>query len=144
MIEIVKISSPHELKKSHAIRLTVFVDEQHVSIEEEMDEFEDSSLHYLAYFNKIPAGTARWRFTEKGIKLERFAVIKEYRNKGIGSKLMQFILNEIKKYPGTNGKEIYLHAQLNAMSLYSKFGFNKTGNMFEEAGIKHFKMIKFK
>ncbi len=142
MIKVIKITSPEDSSNSRKIRMKVFVEEQHVPEDEEMDEFESSSKHYLAFMDGKPAGTARWRYTEKGVKLERFAVYIDYRNKGVGSALMQFILDEIKNLNPPVKGDIYLHSQLDAMPLYSKFGFKKTGNMFEEAGIKHFKMIK--
>jgi predicted GNAT family N-acyltransferase len=142
MIEVIKINTPEELSQSHKIRLEVFVDEQKVPVEEEMDEFENNSLHYLARVDGQAAGTARWRVTDKGIKLERFAVKKNFRRSGVGSALMKCILEEINKSPDLNKREIYLHSQLTAMPLYTKFGFTKTGNMFEEAGIKHYKMVK--
>ncbi len=142
MIKVIPITSPDELSSSHAIRMKVFVEEQHVPESEEMDEFETVSKHYLALFDDQPAGTARWRLTEKGIKLERFAVYREFRKKGVGSALMQFLLEEINNLVPSVKGDIYLHSQLDAMPLYSKFGFKKTGSMFEEAGIKHFKMIK--
>ncbi len=142
MIEVIKINSPEDLSRSHDIRFEVFVNEQKVPSEEELDEFEDVCLHYLALVDGQPAGTARWRFTEKGIKLERFAVYSRYRRKGVGSALMRKVLDEIKNHPDSGSQEIYLHSQLTAMPLYSKFGFEKTGNIFEEAGIKHYKMVK--
>lgn len=142
MIEVIKITNPEDLQKSHEIRIEVFVEEQHVPVEEEMDEFEDESNHYLALADGTAAGTARWRITDNGVKLERFAVKKQYRRMGVASALMAFVLGEIKKFPELDNKVIYLHSQLDAMPLYSKFGFSKTGNMFEEAAIKHFKMVK--
>ena len=142
MIEVFRINSEEDLLKSHTIRIKVFVEEQHVPEEEEMDEFEEVSTHYLATVNDQAAGTGRWRFTDKGIKLERFAVYPEFRKKGVGSAIMEFILKEIKEHPDFKNQMIYLHAQLEAMPLYRKFGFTKTGNLFEEAGIKHYKMIK--
>lgn len=142
MIEVIRIASPDDMLKSRAIRLKVFVEEQRVPEEEELDEFENESKHYLVLYDGKPAGTGRWRFTGEGIKLERFAVYREFRNKGVGSALMQFILDEIRDLPDAGGKIIYLHAQLAAMPLYSKFGFSRTGGMFEEAGIQHFKMIR--
>jgi predicted GNAT family N-acyltransferase len=142
MVEITKIETRRELQQAHEIRYEVFVVEQHVPVREEMDEFEDQSRHYLAILDGKPVGTARWRFTDKGIKLERFAVRKECRNKGIGSRLVEFILKDVYDHPEFKGKEIYLHSQLNAMPLYEKFSFKKSGNMFDEAGIMHYKMIK--
>ncbi|HLF32760.1 MAG TPA: GNAT family N-acetyltransferase [Cyclobacteriaceae bacterium] len=141
MIEIARISSAGEMAIAHKIRFEVFVDEQRVAPELELDEFEDISNHYLAKFNGTPAGTARWRFTENGVKLERFAVSKEFRNHGIGSALVEFLLKDIFNHLEYENKTIYLHAQVDAMRLYSRFGFQKTGNIFDEAGIRHYKMI---
>ena len=140
MINISRIGAPRELAMAHRIRYEVFVNEQHVPVGLEL-EFEDQSNHYLAKFNNIPAGTARWRFTESGIKLERFAVSRKYRKMGIGSALLEFILRDIHNHPEYNDKMIYLHSQIDAMHLYSKFGFIKTGDIFDEAGIMHYNMI---
>ncbi len=59
----------------------VFVVEQEVDAAEEYDEFDDSSVHFLTKMDGSPVGTARWRFTANGVKLERFAVRKEARGK---------------------------------------------------------------
>jgi predicted GNAT family N-acyltransferase len=141
MIEVFRIKSAQDLAIAHEIRFEAFVEEQQVPADEEL-EFEEESHHYLAMTDGLPAGTARWRFTEKGVKLERFAVKKDYRSQGIGSALVEFILKEVHNHPEFKGKEIYLHAQISAMPLYSKFGFSQTGGMFDEAGIMHYKMIK--
>jgi predicted GNAT family N-acyltransferase len=101
-------------------------------------EHEEESTHYLALLDGEPVGTARWRETENGIKLERFAVLAVARNKGIGSALVQALTQEL----GTTGKLLYLHAQLEAAPLYAKFGFKPKGENFWEAGIEHVKMEK--
>lgn len=118
------------------IRHQVFVDEQGVDPELEYDEFENESTHYLAFFNDLPAGTARWRHTEKGIKLERFAVLKNFRGKDMGKALVVRVLNDAKKLK----KNIYLNAQVQVISFYENLGFETTGDFFEEAGIEHKRM----
>jgi len=129
-----------QLKTVFGIREEVFVIEQEVDPAEEYDEFEDISSHFLAKVVGVPAGTARWRFTEKGVKLERFAVLKSMRSKGVGFALVHAVVEDIKLHPDSKGKKLYMHAQLDAMPLYAKFGFQKVGNMFEECDIQHFKM----
>lgn len=119
------------------IRKRVFVDEQKVDEQEEFDDFEKASIHYLGTLNGIPAGTARWRITKAGIKLERFAVLKEYRNKGVAAAILKSVLNDTV----TTGVRIYLHAQVTAVGFYEKFGFVKEGPLFSEAGIDHFVMV---
>ncbi len=119
-----------------AIRSEVFVKEQQVSREEEFDNFEESSLHYLGKWDGHAAGTARWRITKNGIKLERFAVLKDFRNKGIAAAILLEVLKHVKPLQ----KKIYLHAQVSALGFYEKYAFKKEGPMFTEANIDHFTM----
>lgn len=135
-IKVFKINDPSILQEAFKIRKEVFVIEQEVDETEEY-EFEEESTHFIAIVDGQYAGTARWRLTDKGVKLERFAVKKEFRSLGLGSQLLSTILNDIPE----NHHYLYLHAQLTAMGLYSKFNFIAEGDMFEEAGIKHYKMV---
>jgi len=141
-IKVIKIHAPDELDQAKKIRYKVFVLGQNVPPEEEIDEFEDESFHFLALIDNKPCGAARWRFTEKGIKLERFAVLEEFRGLGIGSALVVKVLEDVTANPDSVGKALYLHAQLSAMRLYSKFGFKKNGELFQECEIDHYKMVK--
>ena len=99
-------------------------------------EFEEESTHFLLLINKKPVATARYRITEKGCKLERFAVLKSYRNLGIGKELVVYILNLLQ-----NEEYIYLHAQDSVIDFYSKLGFKRIGSQFYEAEIRHQKMV---
>lgn len=136
-IQVNKVSSEEELEKVFEIRRVVFVEEQNCPPELEWEN-EDVSIHFLATADAVPCGACRWRKTENGYKLERFAVLKEFRGKGIGYKLVETILKDLPQ----NANLIYLNAQLDAMPLYAKFGFVAEGPQFEEAGIQHFKMVK--
>ena len=138
MIEIKKIASinSEEGKTIFAIRQTVFVEEQKVDPKLEYDDFESGSQHYLVMKDNQPAGTARWRETDKGVKLERFAVLREFRNQGIAGKLVARVLEDVKPL----GKKIYLNAQLAAVPLYERAGFVKQGETFFEADIEHYYM----
>jgi predicted GNAT family N-acyltransferase len=139
-LRVEKITNQHLLEKAFQIRKLVFVIEQGVNPTDEYDQFESDSTHFLAFFDEKSAGTARWRFTEKGIKLERFAVLPQERGKGIGKALVKAVLEDLNTNNSAVGKIRYLHAQLEAIPLYSKFGFEKVGEMFEECGIFHYKM----
>jgi predicted GNAT family N-acyltransferase len=136
MITVKRIENKTEKEQAFEIRQKVFVEEQCVDPALEYDEFEDTSTHYIAYFDSRPAGTCRWRKTDKGIKMERFAVLKEFRNKGVGEALLKQALEDV---PKTEGK-IYLHAQTQVIPFYEKYGFKTFGDEFEEANIMHFKM----
>ena len=143
MIGVFKIENEEELEKAFGLRKEVFVKEQNVSEADEYDEFDSTANHFLALDDKGNAlGTARWRTTEKGIKLERFAVKKDYRSKGVGSMLLESVLEDIVQSKEAADLHIYLHAQISALPLYEKFGFKKEGDKFEECGIKHYKMTK--
>lgn len=124
------------LEEVHTIRKKVFVDEQNCPPELEW-EYEDESVHFLCTVDGLPAGAARWRKTETGFKLERFAVLKEFRNMGVGGALVEAVLKALP----ADAAYIYLHAQTRAAGLYEKFGFVKEGAEFEEAGIRHYKMV---
>jgi predicted GNAT family N-acyltransferase len=134
-ILVKKVVNDSELQQVFAIRRTVFVDEQNCPPELEWEN-EDVSTHFLATVNDIPAGASRWRKTDKGYKLERFAVLKEFRGMGVGQELIKAVLADLP----SDARYIYLNAQISAMNLYSRFGFVKVGEQFEEAGIQHFKM----
>ncbi|WP_162417906.1 GNAT family N-acetyltransferase [Cyclobacterium roseum] len=135
-----KITDEITLKKAFRIREEVFVKEQCVDPDEEYDGFENESAQFLAYQGQQEVGTARWRFTENGIKLERFAVLKPFRGKGVGQALVKAVLADIQSHPESAGKTVYLHGQLTAMGLYEKFGFQKVGDLFVECGIDHYQM----
>ncbi|RYY07798.1 MAG: GNAT family N-acetyltransferase [Sphingobacteriaceae bacterium] len=135
-IQVNKVNDPAILEKVFAIRRAVFVEEQNCPPELEW-EYEDESIHFLAKADEEPAGAARWRKTVNGYKLERFAVLQKYRGIGVGQALVKAVLADLP----ANAAPIYLHAQIQAVTLYEKFGFEKIGEEFEEAGIRHYKIF---
>ncbi|MFH1850921.1 MAG: GNAT family N-acetyltransferase [Candidatus Neomarinimicrobiota bacterium] len=135
-IDVRKVNTTIEKDQALALRREVFIIEQQVPEAIEIDEFEDSARHVLALVDDRPAGTARWRSTAEGIKLERFAVKKEFRFQGVGSALVNYLLEQM---PDEN--LFLLHAQVSVMPFYAKFGFRPVGEIFHEASIPHRKMI---
>jgi len=119
------------------IRFTVFTDEQNVDKNIEYDGLDFDASHFIVYIDDVPAATARYRETKDGIKIERMAVLKNFRSFGIGNLLLRHILHDIKNYK----REIYLYAQVHALKFYEAAGFKPVGNEFLEANIKHVKMI---
>lgn len=142
LIEVKKVNNEDELKTAQEIRYQVFVIGQNVPPEEEIDKYESVCVHFLAKYDNIPCGAARWRKTERGVKLERFAVLENYRKKGVGSALVEAVLEDVKLQPNIKDELLYLHSQISAMPLYEKFGFVKEGEMFQECDIDHFTMKK--
>ena len=141
MIRVKKIETDQELQEAFKIREIVFIDEQECPPDEEFDGLDDESIHFIAYITGEPVGTSRYRTTDKGVKLERFAVLKEHRGKGVGKRLVQTALGQI-AVTFEAGTLLYMHAQLDAMQLYTRYGFEKVGDKFVEAGIEHFLMKK--
>jgi len=118
------------------IRTAVFIYEQQVPEDLEWDEFDPVSLHVLALnSNDQPIGTAR--LLPDG-HIGRMAVLKEWRGKGVGSAMLQRILEE-SSHRGM--QKAMLNAQMAAIKFYEKFGFQVSGEEFMEAGIPHIKMI---
>ena len=139
MISIARFRSPEQpglAEKAVAIRNEVFVKGQNVEVWIEL-EHEEESNHYLLFLDDLPVATARWRETDKGIKLERFATLPDYRNRGFGSMLLKEIMKDVEGLR----LRIYLHAQLGAVHFYEKHGFVKEGEIFYEANIGHVGMI---
>ena len=123
------------------IRQQVFRNEQNVPFEEdEIYEEEIESKTYLVYLKDKPIGTIRYRLVNDEYKIERFAILKEYRGKGYGKQAFNFFVEQIaaKFNPCT----ITLNSQEPVIGFYEKCGFEQIGEMFVEAGINHIKMIK--
>ena len=137
MVEIKKFRFKNEvlMKKAHKIRYDVFVIGQNCPEDLEW-EFEEESTHFLLLENDIPLATARHRKTKNGFKLERFAVHSKARGKGFGMLILRAILEDIKDSKSLK----YMHAQEQVTPFYEKVGFEKSGDLFEEAGIMHYKM----
>ncbi|MEN9345545.1 MAG: hypothetical protein RLZZ60_1014 [Bacteroidota bacterium] len=135
-LQVVKIKTLAERQAAFEIRQRVFVVEQAVDASEEYDDDDERCTHFIAYSQGHACGTARWRFKDKGIiKLERFAVDKAYRNKGVGAALVQAVLADL-----PYAQKVMMHAQIQAVPFYEKQGFETYGPQFEEAGIQHFAM----
>ncbi len=134
-ISVELIQTDAAMIASRAIREEVFVVEQEVPPEIEYDEYEDTSTHIIARLNGVPVGTARWRKTDHGQKLERFAVLKSARGMGIGEALVAFVLKQL-----DDPESAYLNSQVVAIGFYAKLGFIAQGEIFYEADIPHRKM----
>ena len=137
MMEIKKFTFNDKkfIEMALAIRYEVFVIGQDCPEDLEY-EFEEESTHFLVLVNNKAVATARHRKTKKGYKLERFAVLESERGKGYGNYVLTAILKDLRDYAGL----IYMHAQEQVLPFYEKLGFKRVGDIFEEAGIMHYKM----
>ncbi len=119
-----------------AIRYKVFVGEQKVPEELEIDGFDDQAKHVLAFVDGVPIGTGR--ILSDG-HIGRVAVLKDYRGLGIGKSIMKDL---IKWAQNMNLEKVWLSSQWHAHSFYLDLGFVCVGEIYKEAEIDHIKMFK--
>jgi len=122
------------------VRREVFIEEQGVSEDEEMDGRDDRATQFVAYHEDHPVGTARVRTPEDDVgKVERVAVRETYRRRGVGKALM----DRVEAWADDHGFEtLKLHAQTHVEQFYADLGYETTSDVFEEAGIDHVAMEK--
>lgn len=119
------------------IRTSVFIEEQNVPIEIEWDERDNNAFHVLAFdIDNNPVGTGR--LLDSG-QIGRMAVLRDYRNQGIGTAMLKQLLKIACENKINN---LFLNSQTDAIGFYQRFGFVEQGKSFMEAGIEHRKMIK--
>ena len=134
-----KVSSKEEMEESYAIRTKVFCEEQKISQEIEFDNLDHLCSHFLIFDNNKVIATARVRQKEKDfLKIERVAVLLEFRRLKVGSILIK---NIIKYYMDLDdNKSIVLHSQVGVVNFYKSLNFISYGNEFFEDGIPHIAM----
>ncbi|KPD35973.1 MULTISPECIES: GNAT family N-acetyltransferase [Bacillus] len=139
-MESIIVKTEKQLNDAFFVRKEVFVKEQHVPEEEEIDQFEDTSEHIVIYDGGQPVGAGRWRLKDGHGKLERICVMKSHRSLGVGAIMMQ----ALEKAAAAQGAGSFiLHAQTQAVPFYEKQGYRVTsGEEFLDAGIPHLEMIK--
>ena len=136
------VVTPIDMMHVLDIRNKVFVIGQNCPYDiEVVPEEEKEARHFLIYLKEEPIGTIRYRMVgDRLFKLERFAVLEEYRGHGYGKQAFLFLVNKIEE--DYNPCTIYFNAQYQLLEYYQKLGFKEEGETFYEANIKHIKMIK--
>ncbi len=134
-----KVSSKEEMEKSYAIRTKVFCEEQKISKEIEFDNLDHLCSHFLIFDNKKAIATARVRQKEKNIlKIERVAVLLEFRRLKVGSILIK---NIVQYFINLNDNNYFvLHSQVAVADFYKSLNFTSYGDEFFEDGIPHIAM----
>ena len=118
------------------IRYKVFVDEQNVPEELEIDGFDDDAVHVLVMLDDKTIGTGR--ILSDG-HIGRVAVLKQYRGQGVGKLIMKKLIESAKD---NQLESLWLSSQWYARGFYIDLNFECIGEKFEEAGIDHIKMIR--
>ncbi|QKY68630.1 GNAT family N-acetyltransferase [Lentibacillus sp. CBA3610] len=136
---IKKVETPKEKEEAVGVRTTVFVDEQNVPPDIEIDAFDDQAIHLIGYENDLPIAASRIRFVDHYGKLERICVLKELRGKSRGSEMIKAMENIIKNAGYSLAK---LNAQTHAINFYQRLGYSVVSDEFMDAGIPHVTMNK--
>lgn len=132
------VTNDEELKGALEVRRQVFVQEQGVAEDLEYDGHDGEALHMVVKDGERVIGTARVRFlTTNQAKIERMAVLRPFRQRGIGSNIISFLKGELEN---KQIEHVVLHAQCEVTAFYKSCGFEEIGPLFWEAGIKHVKM----
>jgi predicted GNAT family N-acyltransferase len=118
-------------KEASRIRMKVFVEEQHVPPEIEMDDKDSVCVHALAFAQGRAVGTGR--LLPDGY-IGRMAVLKQSRSLGVGGGILERLVEEARR---RGMKEVVLSAQTHALEFYREHGFSEVGEVYEEAGIPH-------
>ena len=138
-MEAVIVKNQQQLEDAFFVRKEVFIKEQHVSPEEEMDHLDQESSHLVIYDEKEPIGAGRLRLVDGYGKLERICVLKSHRSLGIGNLIIQALEEEAAKQGAV---QFMLNAQTQAVPFYEKHGYKVVSEEFLDANIPHVKMVK--
>ncbi|MFA1818919.1 GNAT family N-acetyltransferase [Virgibacillus oceani] len=139
-VNITVANTRQQIDDAYHVRMTVFVEEQKVPPEEEIDEHDKTAIHFVGYeAGDTPVAASRLRFAGEYGKLERICVMKEYRGKHFGQQMIHAMEEMIR----TKGyKKAKLNAQTHAEDFYSQLGYQTISGEFMDAGIPHVTMIK--
>lgn len=130
-------SSPIDREECFTIRKAVFVEEQAVPLELELDEYDAAAIHFLLREGETPLATARLLDKHGLAKIGRVAVLKEARGRGLGLRLMEAVIDEARQRGFT---ESVLDSQTYAIPFYARLGYIAEGDEFDDAGIPHYLM----
>ncbi|WP_217585906.1 GNAT family N-acetyltransferase [Lentibacillus saliphilus] len=138
-MEIRRAHTPKEKAAAFKIREIVFIEEQHVPVEIEMDAFDDTAIHFVGYVHEAPVAASRLRLFDEYGKLERIAVLKEARGQSYGKQVIEAMERVIAEHGIPQAK---LNAQTHAEQFYKHLGYKTVSEPFIDAGIPHVTMIK--
>ena len=128
-----------ELRRVYCVRSIVFVEEQRCPYDLEFDEFDAHAIHILGEEHGEPFAAGRIRFLGEYAKLERIALRADYRGRGLGHALVTFMISVARERGFTRYK---MHAQAHLAEFYRRHGFETRGDIFQEANIDHYLMIR--
>ena len=131
------VTAQQDVLKALIVRGVVFIEEQGVAYDGEIDDFESEAVHILGELEGEPVAAGRLRFMEDWAKLERIAVRPRWRGCNHGRQAVHFMLEEARR---RGYRRFKLHAQAHLTDFYREFGFVTEGDIFDECGIDHYLM----
>ncbi|SFL36321.1 Predicted N-acyltransferase, GNAT family [Gracilibacillus orientalis] len=138
-MEVKVVKSEEELQDAYKVRSVVFVEEQGVPEELEIDELEKEAIHFIGYDNGDSVAASRMRFVGGYAKMERICVLKSQRGKSFGKDILLFMEDKAKE---KGIKKSKLNAQTQAEKFYQSLGYETISGEFMDAGIPHVTMTK--
>ena len=138
-ITVKLVETEEDMEAAVSIRFRVFVDEQSVPPEIELDEYDAVATHAIAVEDGQAVGTGRMYFEGGEARIGRMAVDLSHRRRGVGGLILRFLEEEAQAQGAT---EIVLHAQDYVKAFYASHGYQEHGGTFMEAGILHIEMRK--
>lgn len=132
------IQTTRDIATCRHLRRVVFIEEQGVPEEDEIDDKDDTALHLLATDGGTPVGSARLLLMGDTGKIGRVCVLKSHRGTGLGAALIRAAIVELRVHGMKTAK---LGSQTHAIGFYERLGFTATGPEYMDAGIPHRDMI---
>jgi predicted GNAT family N-acyltransferase len=138
-MKVIEVSNEQQLADAYQVRSLVFIEEQCVAAELEHDQHDETAIHLVGYLYDQPIAAGRIRLLDQFGKMERVAIIKQYRGQKYGQQLMTTMERVLAEHGRTRAK---LNAQVHALLFYQTLGYQITSDVFLEAGIEHVAMEK--
>lgn len=136
----VEVRETDDIAACHALRRTVFIEEQGVPEADELDDLDGEAVHLLAFVDGVPMGSARLLRRGETGKIGRVCVLAAARGTGLGVALMQKALAVLAADPALRVAK--LGSQTHAMGFYERLGFVAEGPEYLDAGIPHRDMVR--
>ena len=139
--QVIIVQTQRHREDAFAVRIAVFVDEQQIPREEELDDLDETAIHCVGYVDGTPIAAGRLVVSDDDSygKIGRMAVLKEHRGTGVGA----LVLDTLEREGATRGlKQFRLSAQLSARGFYDRAGYIADGDVYDEVGIPHIAMVK--
>jgi predicted GNAT family N-acyltransferase len=139
-VTVIIVTNDQQRDDSFAVRLAVFVEEQGIAREDELDEFDSTATHCVAYDAAgMPVAAGRLHVQDDTAKIGRMSVLASHRGGGTGAR----VLAALEREGARRGVRLFkLSAQIHARGFYERCGYTAYGELYDDVGIPHIDMKK--